>query len=138
MAIDLNLIGDLSIYQGENFESLTLHYPEDLSTWLPRGQIRKNYLYKQGSLLANFSFKPIIWAEVLVEENLSFRTIVIPTLSHLITASLPIPKPRGDSNFKPGSNCWVYDIELIKPDLSSSIKLVRGYVEVIPEVTNNV
>jgi hypothetical protein len=125
LAINLDLSGELAIYQGANFDSLTLYYPSDVSSWTPRGQIRKTYLYQQGEVVANFDFAPLTWSQVEVNSVLVYRTVVIPSLTHTATAAIPVPR-KGN---------WVYDIELVNPGNTKVIKLARGTVEILPEVT---
>lgn len=129
------------ILQGADF-ALTILYPDqDLTAYTPAGQIRKNYLYLNGELLANFSFDPLVYGVVTFPATgqTGNATTIIARLNNTITKALPIPILRESKNSKNtvGVNSWVYDIELQSPT-SEILKLVKGLVEVCPEVTDTI
>lgn len=127
-----DLIGDYAIKQGVTYDFATFYYPEDVSTWTPRGQIRK---LPYSDLLAEFSFAPLVFSSItLPDDSIGDRTIIIPILSATQTSLLPITNPNGKTLVQ-GFNTWVYDIELESPT-GKVICLVSGLVKVLPEVSH--
>ena len=125
-----------AIKQGETFNYVTFFYPDDVSSYTPRGEIRDNYADSGGNLLATFTFDPLVYANVtLPGGGMDFRTIIIPSLSAATTETIPFTQNRKTVNDPVivGRNVYVYDIEL---ELAGTvIKLAYGWVEVLPEVT---
>jgi hypothetical protein len=124
------------ILQGASFQ-LVFYYFADISTYTPRGQIRSDYAVNNGSLLGSFTFDPLVYEEVVKEdETTDMATIIIARLSPEITELLPVPNLRNSISDRivVGANVWVYDIEL-ESETGEVIRLSQGFVEVMPEVT---
>lgn len=126
-----DLIGDLSIIQGETYLQLTrglIWIQGNWETGIPRGQIRDNLLEQNGVLLAEFEF------EANAYDPDANKTIIKPYLAHEVTSSLPCTscRPGGTPN---GRNSYVYDIEISQGGRIA--KLGFGYVHVVGEVTDN-
>jgi len=125
-------LGDLAIRQGSSY-TLTLQYDGDYSTWLPKSQIRDNYLEQGGVLLAEFNFTPLIYDE---SNN---KTQITLSLKADVTSTIPSSKFQAKDNEIPNTNnSYVYDIELTDPnDSTNIIKIIDpSFVQVIPEVTD--
>jgi hypothetical protein len=128
-----NLTGNNAIHQGASYQCTTFYYPEDISDWTPRGQVRKTYL---SDVLVSFTFAPLTYQNVtLPDGNTGDRTLIIPTLTASETSQLPVTAPIISTNIV-GYNSWVYDIEL-ESDTGEVIKLASGYVQVLAEVTHD-
>lgn len=129
--------GCFGIRQGETLNYLTFYYPADVSTYTPRGEIRDNYADNSGTLLASFTFDPLVYANVTLPGGGSgFRTVIIPKLSATVTESIPFTQNRTSASDAViiGRNVYVYDIELESTG-GDVIRLAYGWVEIIPEVT---
>jgi hypothetical protein len=129
---------NFSIQQGSSFDWLVFYYPEDISTWLPRGQIRTNYAQKGGELIAEFDFDLLVYASQTIDGVTAFRTKIRPKLSATQTEAMNFnlrTRKSSDEIAVPGRNVWVYDIELEHPTNGTVIKLSRGFVEVELETT---
>ena len=128
--LDNSLFGDtrinLAVTQGKTYQ-LSIEYPSDLTLGILRGQIRTKYLQDEGDLLANFEFT----VDYNSTNNSSNILIFVPAL---ITAAIPYTVYQNRVNqeltFK---NSYVYDIEY--EENSTIIELLRGQVQVKPEVT---
>lgn len=119
---------DLPIIQGETF-LLPLTYQGNVANYTPKGQIRNNYYYANGELLAEFEFLPLIWDE---EEN---TTLITPKISSVVTATIPPTRFQGIGEADP-KNCHLYDIDLVD-HYGEGFKLVLpSLVQVIPRVTS--
>lgn len=129
-----NLPNNYSIKQGETLDWLHFYYSDDVSTWIPKGQIRKDYLYKQGELLTEFNFETLVYGEFTLNNITNYRTKITPYLTDEQTSLLPIPNKRKGQTII-GDNVWVYSIELESPQ-GKVIRLVEGYVEILPEVVD--
>ena len=128
-----------AIEQGSTFNTLTIYHPEDLSLWIPKGQIRKTYYYlaPEESPLANFAFLPLVFEPVEVNGETQDRTIIRPYLTDEQTSALPIPKGfNEEGKNRVGQDVWVYDIQLISTT-GEVLSLIRGFVDVVPQVTLN-
>ena len=127
-----DLIDDYVIRQGATYDIVTFYYPEDISLWTPRGQIRKT---PYSDILVEFTFLPLVFTSVtLPDGTIGDRTVIIPVLSATQTSLLPVTNPYGQSLVQ-GFNAWVYDIELESPT-GKVIKLSSGFCKVLPEVTH--
>lgn len=127
-----NLTGEYSIRQGATYDIATFYYPEDISDWTPRGQIRK---LPHSPVLAEFSFLPLTFTTVtLPDQTTGDRTVIVPILSASQTTLLPTTSLFGSLTVE-GFNVWCYDIELESP-IGKVIKLSSGQVKVISEVTH--
>ncbi|MGL6342710.1 MAG: hypothetical protein ACRC80_26670 [Waterburya sp.] len=126
--------GCFAIEQGATLDWLTIFVPdEDLTSWLPEGDIRRDYSYKNGEILASFSFAPLTYSEVISEGNTFFATVIRPTLSAETTLLLPIPRKRTKNDqVIVGRNAWVYDIKL-KANDGRTVIIARGLVDVVPD-----
>lgn len=127
-----DLVGDYAIKQGATYDIATFYYPEDISDWIPRGQIRK---LPHSEVLAEFTFLPLAYTSVtLPDGTVGDRTVIIPILSAEQTSNLPYTHDLGTALIK-GFNAWVYDLELESPT-GKVIKLSSGFCKVLPEVTH--
>lgn len=125
--VEVPLIGDLAILQGETYQALSLTFPGDLSTWTPRGQIRSKLLEESGTLLAEFSF------EASTYDADADTTTVNPRLTPTQTASLPKTKWQGIGEYSKAA-VYYYDIEL-ESDTGEVVKSKTAIVQVVGEVT---
>lgn len=118
----------LPIYQGKTYE-IVLQYTGDITGAELKGQIRNTYLETATNvLLAEFSFGVITYDS---DDNLSTFTVRLEADE---TAAIPSTiKNLGNSGYN-DRTCHVYDIEMLKDGNKSLI--VRGYVQVVPEVTD--
>lgn len=124
-------LGDQAIRQGGSF-TISLSYEGNYSDWIPKSQIRTNYLANNGLVLAEFTFLPLVYT---LATN---KTAITLSLKADITSALPITNYQGSESITPSvNNCLVYDVELIDPnDSTNVIKLVDpSFIQVIPEVT---
>ena len=129
---------DFAIYQGTTYNQVTFFYRDvDISAYTPIGQIRTNYFDAGGILLDTFTFAPLSYGSVTDETGTYDATIIQPILSASQTALLPgTLEKQPSAAFLPGINGHVYDIKLI--GASETIILVRGFVEVIQDVSRSV
>lgn len=131
-----NLEDEYAIIQGSTLDWLRFYYPDDISDWSPRGQIRNNYAYLAGEVLADFSFEPLVYGIVTYPDlTTANKTIIIPTLTDIQTSALPATREISSYYLrKVGVTRWVYDIEL-ESTTGRVIKISSGTVEVKPEIT---
>jgi len=133
------------IQQGATLNWITFLYPSDLTAWVPTGQLRRNYADLDQSILAQFSFDPLVYGPQTINGVTANYTSIRPILTAAQTALLPPTKQGivlidgdtitvGGKNAKAGTDLWVYDVE-IASSLSTVIKVARGLVQVIQEVT---
>lgn len=117
---------NLAIEQGKTYNKLSLNYPDDLTQGTFYGQIRTLYFQDSGNLLGTFEFETPIFNEI---EN---KTLIKPYLTAETTQDIPYTKYQGGGtpNIK---TCWVYDIEYHNNEIV--VPIIRGFVQVIPEVT---
>ncbi len=130
-----------AIEQGATFNWLTLVLEGDFTTWTPRGQIRDRYVDDGGVIKAAFTFPPLALGQATLPNGGSATgTLIRPQLANVQSSALDwlISKMSKRSNSKeqaiPGRNVWVYDIELQSPT-GEVVRVVEGYIEVVPEVT---
>ena len=117
---------NLAVTQGKTYQ-LSIEYPANLTIGTLRGQIRTKYIQDEGELLANFQFT----INYNSTDNSSNILIFIPAL---ITATIPYTVYQNRPNQELTlNNSYVYDIEY--EENSTIIELLRGQVQVIPEVT---
>jgi hypothetical protein len=123
------------ILQGANFQVI-FNYFGDVSNYIPKGQIRTDYAFNDGELLAEFGFEPLTYQLITTNNTEEMATIIVAKLSEADTLAIPIPTLRNSIQDKLfiGTNVYVYDIELRSPS-GEVIRLVQGFVEVLPEVT---
>lgn len=124
-------VGDLSIKKGGSYV-LVIRVDEDYSGWLPRGEIRNNYLEEGGVLLASFSIESTY-------NNDTSKTEFRLRLGGDITTGLPVTNFQGLVNQTLSvTNNLVWDLELVDPnDSTNIIKLIEAsFIQVVPEVTN--
>lgn len=121
---------ELPIYQGKTFE-LVLQYSGDITGAELRGQIRTTYLQDTTNILVGqFTFGGITYD---IGSHLSTFTA---RLEDDETALIPYTdKNQGKSGYN-DRNCHVYDIEYTLNGKTGLI--LRGFVQVIPEVTANI
>lgn len=145
MSTDLNLTNDnpnrpLAILQGETYRSLKIFRRENMTGWDITGQIRTKYLTDPSqTLIADFKFDRPIWqpVDLLDDGVLVDRTEIIAVIDYNTTLSIPVASRRKPTEaFQPGINCWVYDIRARNPNDDSKITIARGYVEVLPAVSD--
>jgi len=138
------------ITQGSTFNNVTFLYPSDVSTWSPRGQIRKNYADVDAAIEASFSFDALSYGSYTINGVTSNYTAIRPTLTATQTQGLEATKQGivavdgiyititdANGNAKKsavGTDLWVYDIEL-ESGGGTVIKVARGLVQVLREVT---
>jgi hypothetical protein len=124
MAAKFDLIGDNAIQSGADWQAISFFVREDVTLWLPVGQIRTDYLDKQNTLIADLQFLPLVYGAVTLPGKPPFNaTTIAPKLLAAITKDMPAAN-------KP----YVYDIFLVK-GLERRF-LVGGAAQVLPEVTN--
>lgn len=125
------------IHQGASFQ-IVFHYFGDVSNYLARGQVRSDFASNGGSLLAEFEFDPLAYQLITKKDSSQcMATVIVAKLPASVTNTMPIPTLRKtikDKNVV-GIHVWVYDIELESPD-GFVIRLIEGYVEVLPQVTS--
>lgn len=114
----------LTIVQGASWGNVNLYHPRDLSAGTARGQIRSDYLDRAGTLLADFTFLPLTFGLVSVNDGTPVsRTMVSPRLTGTATANIP---------YLDGAS-WVWDIFV---DLGAeTIEIASGNIIVVPRVT---
>jgi hypothetical protein len=119
---------DLAVEQGKTYNKLILKYPDDLTDGIFYGQIRKAYYEDTGELLGEFNFETALY------DSITNKTTIKPYLNAETTQDISYTKYQGIGipNIK---NCWVYDIEYHLNEIVTPI--VRGFVQVIPEVTRS-
>jgi len=125
--VNVPLVGDLAIIQGETYQALSLEFPGDLTDWTPRGQIRTKLLGDGGELLAVFEFGASIYNEE------TQTTAVLPELSAIVTSGIPKTKWQGTGGYSKTA-VYYYDVEL-ESDAGEVVKTVPAIVQVIGEVT---
>jgi hypothetical protein len=125
--VNVPLVGDLAIIQGETYQALSLEFPGDLTDWTPRGQIRTKLLGDAGTLLAAFSF-----ATPAYDED-SDVTTIYPRLTPAQTAAILKTKWQGAGEYSKTA-VYYYDVEL-ESDAGEVVKTVPAIVQVIGEVT---
>lgn len=115
---------DLAIIQGKTYQ-LLFHYPADLTMGEVRGEIRNKYLENNGALVASFDFH-------ITYDALEGKSLVLVKLEALETALITSTKYQGVG--EPSvRNSYVYDVEY--EENGTVIELLRGFVQVKPEVT---
>lgn len=133
-----------AIRQGADYNSPSIRITNlDLRNHSLKGQIRDDYLSAGGKLLAELVFRDLIFDEVPAEDDpgilLPRSTIgfTIPKAESLLLNPLSFRSRRqsADDPFRPGKNCWVYDIEAT---LNGSVsRIVEGFADGTPEVTGD-
>jgi hypothetical protein len=125
-------IGDLSIKKGGTF-IISFRVDGNYSQWIPKAQIRNNYLEANGLVIATFEFLPLVYS---TQDN---KTLITLRLKGGVTTNLPVTNFQALSTQTPSvNNCLVYDLELIDPnDTNNIMKVIEAsFVQVSPEVTN--
>jgi hypothetical protein len=125
--VNVPLIGELAIIQGETYQALSLEFPGDLTEWTPRGQIRTKLLGDAGTLLAAFSFATPTYDEE------SDATTIFPLLTPAETAAIPKTKWQGTGEYSKTA-VYYYDVEL-ESDAGEVVKSVPAIVQVVGQVT---
>jgi hypothetical protein len=125
--VNVPLVGELAIIQGETYQALSLEFPSDKTDWTPRGQIRTKLLGDAGTLLAEFSFATPAY------DDESDVTIIYPRLSPAQTAAILKTKWQGTGEYSKTA-VYYYDVEL-ESDAGEVVKSVPAIVQVIGEVT---
>jgi hypothetical protein len=125
--VNVPLVGDLAIIQGETYQALSLEFPGDLTDWTPRGQIRTKLLGDAGTLLAAFTFATPAY------DDESDVTTIFPRLSPAQTAAIPKTKWQGTGEYSKTA-VYYYDVELESDD-GEVVKSVPAIVQVVGEVT---
>lgn len=130
-----------SIEQGSKYDGVIFLINKDLTGWKLKGQIRNNYREELDSVIkAEFSFPAIEYKEYLVKGERSKYSQIKPILTHQQTEALDWlrtgmrNRTSSTQAAVAGVNAWVYDIEGTDPN-GAIFKIARGYVDVIPEVT---
>lgn len=124
-----------AILQCQTMNEVTFYLRDkDVSTYIPTGEIRDDYLENGGNLLATFSFEPIVFGSVTINGETFDASTIKPLLSSSQTQLIPATFPRNAScPLIATVNAYVYDIKLTGID--ETIIPVRGLVEVLPIVT---
>jgi hypothetical protein len=125
--VNVPLIGDLAIIQGETYQALSLEFPGDKTDWTPRGQIRTKLLGDAGTLLAAFSFATPAY------DDESDATTIYPRLTPTQTAAILKTKWQGTGEYSKTA-VYYYDVELESDD-GEVVKSVPAIVQVVGEVT---
>lgn len=129
----LNLITnenqDLAIVQGATYDKLILKIEGDYSDAIFKAEIRDNILESGGNLLATFGFEQISY------DSVNNRTTVVPILTASQTSQIPFTKFDGIGE-PSRRNCWVWDMEAIKPNNRKPKIIQLSLVQVIAEVTD--
>ena len=119
---------DDRIIQGQTKLDTTFVFQgADITDWIPYGEVRTNYKYLQGELLAEFTFPPITF-EVTTGIN-----YITPMLFWRQTEELPMHEVSRGRPI-PGVNVWVYDIDILDPITDVKVRLVQGFFELNPMV----
>jgi hypothetical protein len=119
-------IYNLEIDQGSTLNSVVFVLDGDYTAWSPQGQIRTDYVSRGGILKAEFSFPPLVKADVaLADGTVVNGTVVRPTLTSAQTGSLT-PSSKKEN--------WVYDLNLQNSN-GEVMRFVQGRVTISPQVT---
>jgi hypothetical protein len=110
-----NLTGDRAIEQNAQYR-ITFTYPGNVSGAVLRGQIRKDY---GGELVGEFRMTQPSY------DSETDKTTFVVGLDSRQTDRIPVTPPN---------TYWVYDLR-IRPSGGDNIRLLRGTVEVLPNVT---
>ena len=127
-------LGDLSITQGISY-NLTLFIQGNYSNWIPKGQIRTNYVDAGGVIETEFLFKDNLY---LSSENITF---IRPYLNANLTKELISTTYQAQEDQEPNEeNCFFYNLVLINPasteDNLDIISIVdTSFVQIKPGVT---
>lgn len=131
----------LAVRQGATYLYPAMIYTGlDLRGWDFRGQIRTNYASLGGELVAAFVFGEVLFSETpdpSDDATLIPKSILMPRIdweaTRLMDPTGLRPRDSVDQPFRPGVNCWVYDIEA---ELDNKVvRLAEGFVQVNLEVT---
>jgi hypothetical protein len=128
----VNLIDKYAIRRGADYELVKFYLSEaehgDLSLWVPKGEIRTNYLNEPNELLESFRFRPLTFGMVAINGRPPFMaTMIAPYLVAAQTVGLRLPaRGRG----------WVYDIYLGRG--AERKYIAGGQIGVSPQVTDYV
>jgi hypothetical protein len=115
---------DIEIFQGESWQGPNIYFAQDLTGYVPKGQIRSDYRDRAGILYADLDFDPITYSSVSINGAAAvMRSVIRPRLSKVKTAAIPLPR----------QSQWYYDIFAVSA--SSSIPIVSGRVSVVGGVT---
>jgi hypothetical protein len=124
MAASFDLTGDNAIQSGADWSQISFFVREDISDWLPVGQIRTDFFDRDNVLIADLQFDPILYGSVTIPGRPPFMaTTIRPKLPAAITKTMP-------SATRPHK----YDIFLVRG--AERRFLVGGAVQVLLEVTN--
>jgi hypothetical protein len=126
----VNLIEKYAVRRGADYELIKFYLGEaehgDLSLWLPKGEVRTNYLNEPNELLESFQFRPLVFGSVSITGRPPFlATMIAPFLTAAQTTNLRIPD-RGKN--------WVYDIFLSRG--AERKYIAGGNLSVLPQVTD--
>lgn len=137
--------------QGISFDWLTFLYPADISTYTPRGQIRRDFAELDATIDASFSFAPLSYGTFTISGTTYTNvTKVQPILTATQTQALPASK-RGivtvdgayvsitgadgvDKKAAIGTDIWVFDIEAESPG-GTVVLIAKGLTQVLQDVT---
>lgn len=138
-----------AIVQGKTFNWLTFLYPSDVTTWTPRGQIRRNFADIDLTVDASFSFDALTYGAHTVNGVTSNYTTIRPILSAIQTQALTATKRgvvtidgayvsiTGTDNVEKraviGTDIWVYEIEIESPS-AVVVQISQGLCQVLQEV----
>jgi hypothetical protein len=142
-----------AIVQGITFDWLTFLYPADISTYTPRGQVRRNFAELDLTIDASFSFASLTYGTYTIG-GVTYTNVtkVRPILTDEQTQALPASK-RGivavdgayvtitgadgvEKKAAIGTDIWVYDVEAESPG-GTVVQVAHGLVQVLQDVTRS-
>ncbi len=125
----VDLIGDLAINRGANYDRWKPQAPGDWRLWTPKCEIRTNFLSEGGELLTSFEF-----GDTTYDPDTDLSTFH-PYLTWEKAILLPVTKYQGGLSVPSVRNCYVIDFQVKLDNVIYSTD--TGWVQVKPEVTSN-
>lgn len=132
---------NLSIIRGKSWNNpiniLNIRFPSDVdySSWTARGTVRDNYKSLPNNEVVQFDFLPLIFY-VDIEDDNKTKLLIVPYLTYDKTKDLQPTEYQGEENKLKVGKAYVWDLELVSPDLSIVIPVIdASWVRIKYEVT---